>query len=180
MINGRLLTKLYKLDYIQSVMEVNSKSVGKVIIGFVILLLVILTLIKLDNDSKSIDLCNKYGELNLDMNTCPVHTSKFTWEITLAYSLGILILIVGLYLVFLYKPHEAKPEFKQVNLNKLDDDEKLVYSLIKTKSGSVYQTELIKETQFSKVKITRVLDRLEAKGIIERRRRGMTNLVVLK
>ena len=35
-------------------------------------------------------------------------------------------------------------------------------------------------TGFGKVKITRVIDRLEGKNLIERRRRGMTNVVVFK
>ena len=57
---------------------------------------------------------------------------------------------------------------------------KLVKHIIKNKDGSAYQTDLIKETGFSKVKISRVLDRLEAKDILERKRRGMTNIIVLK
>ena len=44
----------------------------------------------------------------------------------------------------------------------------------------MYQSSLMKETGFSKVKTTRVLDRLETKKILERKRRGMTNLVVLR
>ena len=40
--------------------------------------------------------------------------------------------------------------------------------------------KLMGKTDFSKVKVTRLLDKLEAKNLIERRRRGMTNAVVLK
>ena len=32
----------------------------------------------------------------------------------------------------------------------------------------------------NKVKITRILDKLEGMGILERKRRGMTNVVILK
>ena len=46
--------------------------------------------------------------------------------------------------------------------------------------GSVYQSDLIKETKLTKVKVSRVLDKLEGKGLIERKRRGMTNIIVLK
>ena len=62
----------------------------------------------------------------------------------------------------------------------MDEEEKRLYNIIKDKDGSAYQSDLVKETDFSKVKITRVLDKLEHKGIIERKRRGMTNIVVLK
>ena len=67
----------------------------------------------------------------------------------------------------------------KVNLSKLDKEEKQIYNIIKNHE-SIYQSDLTKETDFSKVKITRILDKLESKKIIERRRRGMTNVIFLK
>ena len=32
----------------------------------------------------------------------------------------------------------------------------------------------------TKVKVTRILDKLEGRGLVERKRRGMTNVVMLK
>ena len=46
--------------------------------------------------------------------------------------------------------------------------------------GTIFQPDLADKTGFSKVKVTRILDRLEGKQLIERKRRGMTNVVVLK
>ena len=51
--------------------------------------------------------------------------------------------------------------------------------LLKNK-GNMYQTDIIQKTNLNKVKITRILDSLEAQNLIERKRRGMTNIVVLK
>ena len=65
-------------------------------------------------------------------------------------------------------------------MSKLGDEEKKIYEILKNKNGSAYQTDLIRETGFSKVKVTRILDRLETKDIFERKRRGMTNIIVLK
>ncbi|MBI5072205.1 MarR family transcriptional regulator, partial [Candidatus Woesearchaeota archaeon] len=65
-------------------------------------------------------------------------------------------------------------------LSKLDEDEKKIYELLKKSNGSVYQTDIIKETGYSKVKITRILDKMELAQIVERKRRGMTNIIVLK
>ncbi|MEK6845043.1 MAG: MarR family transcriptional regulator [Nanoarchaeota archaeon] len=45
---------------------------------------------------------------------------------------------------------------------------------------AIFQAELIEKTKFGKAKITRILDRLEGKGFVERKRRGMTNIVVLR
>ena len=46
--------------------------------------------------------------------------------------------------------------------------------------GSIYQSELVNKTGFNKVKVTRILDSLESQNLIERKRRGMTNIVILK
>jgi len=46
--------------------------------------------------------------------------------------------------------------------------------------GSIIQSDLVERTKFNKVKVTRILDRLEGMNLIERRRRGMTNIVMLK
>jgi len=44
----------------------------------------------------------------------------------------------------------------------------------------VEESDLVEKSGLSKVRITRILDKLEARGVLERRRRGMTNAVVLK
>ena len=51
---------------------------------------------------------------------------------------------------------------------------------LKTTEGSAYQSDLIKATGYSKVKVTRILDKMESKGIVERKRRGMANIIVMK
>ena len=44
----------------------------------------------------------------------------------------------------------------------------------------MFQSSLVNETKLSKVKVTRILDRLEGKSLIERKRRGMSNVIILK
>ena len=73
-----------------------------------------------------------------------------------------------------------KSDFKEIDTSKLDEDEKKIYGLLKQNEGSMYQSDLIKETELSKVAITRILDKLESKKIIDRKRRGMTNIVILR
>ena len=75
---------------------------------------------------------------------------------------------------------EKKIVIKPKELGRLDKDEKqLVDALIK-ENGSIFQSDLVEKTKMTKVKVTRVLDRLEGRGVIERKRRGMTNIVILK
>jgi uncharacterized membrane protein len=62
----------------------------------------------------------------------------------------------------------------------LTNEEKKVFEKIIEAQGSVFQSEIIDKTNFNKVKVSRILDKLEGLGLIERRRRGMTNIVILK
>src|SRR3989338_9215052 len=165
----------------------NEKVIGYSLIAFSIVLFIILLLIKVQADEQSAFLCEKFHEDNLDMNTCPVHQvnsfwSNLSWMITAAFGINFLIFAVGVYVAFFYKlfSKESKMEFKELDLSKLDEDEKKIYEIIKGKNGSAYQSDLIKETGFSKVKVTRILDKMETADIIERKRRGMTNIIVLK
>ena len=86
----------------------------------------------------------------------------------------------GLFLFVKKQPEEkAQAKAKQA-MNRLQGDEAKIADLLMQGNGMSYQHELVEKTGFSKVKITRLLDKLEAQGLIERRRRGMTNLVVMK
>lgn len=105
-------------------------------------------------------------------------------------SLGIvfILIIVGLILI-LSKSHEKiiiktktiekKPQKKIINTSGLKSEEKQILKIIQ-ENKTIFQAELIEKSGFGKAKITRVLDRLEGNGFIERKRRGMTNVVVLK
>lgn len=68
---------------------------------------------------------------------------------------------------------------KRIDTNGLKPEERQVLELVKA-NKAIFQAELIEKTGFGKAKMTRVIDRLEGKGFVERKRRGMTNVVVLK
>lgn len=118
----------------------------------------------------------------------------------------VLVLLVGIYIAFFAKDNVNVREIHRIKiikdssahiegkeqrgkkekdiLNKkaesLEGDEKVLFEIILRSEGSVFQSQIIKETGFTKVRVTRILDRLEGKGIIERKRRGMTNVVLLR
>ena len=62
----------------------------------------------------------------------------------------------------------------------MNEEEKQIFFKVKENKEEIYQSELIALTGLSKVKITRILDKLEQQQIIERKRRGMTNRITLK
>ncbi len=159
--------------------KINQKNIGLILIGFAIILIVILSFIKAGVDRQGAFLCEAVSSNpNLDMAQCPAHDSLISWLIFMAFGLSFLILGAGIYMVFM--PMKKEEEFKKIDLSKLSDEEKKIYNLLKENEGSMYQSDIIKETGFSKVNITRILDKMESKKIIDRKRRGMTNIVILK
>ncbi len=112
--------------------------------------------------------------------SCPMYTTLGVQK-TISYSLMSLFLLSGLYLVFFAKEADLSLAKRKLPKNvTLDNDERKIIDELKNHDGSAYQSDLIAKTGFSKVKTSRVLDRLEGKGLIERKRRGMTNIVIMK
>lgn len=62
----------------------------------------------------------------------------------------------------------------------LKEDEAKIYKAIIESDGIITQSELVEKTGLSKASVSRALDLLESKGLVERRRRGMGNVVLLK
>ena len=61
-----------------------------------------------------------------------------------------------------------------------DSDEKVIVRIVIDDGGTIFQSQLVEKSGFSKSKVSLILDKLEARRILERKRRGMTNVVVLK
>jgi len=123
------------------------------------------------------------------------------FETNVGLGLMVFVVLVGIYLIIFAKDdpqivkevhHETrivkeqvkskkldKAHFKNV-LSTLDFESKKVLEKIIDSNGSIFQSQLVDDLGLTKVKITRILDRLEGKGLIERKRRGMTNVVLLK
>ncbi len=159
-----------------------NKQIGYGLVALSIVLLVILSLIKAGVDKEGAYLCEVVSkDPSINMEDCPAHEGDTSWLILVAFGVSSVIFGAGIYILLVpEKQPEQKPEAREIDESKLDAEEKKVYELLKGSNGSRYQTDLIKETGYSKVKVTRILDRLESKGIIERRRRGMTNIIFLR
>ena len=61
----------------------------------------------------------------------------------------------------------------------LKDDEQTLFKAI-IDEGIVHQSELVEKTGLPKSNVSRALYGLESRGLIERRRRGMGNVILLK
>jgi DNA-binding transcriptional ArsR family regulator len=87
--------------------------------------------------------------------------------------------------------HDAGMAVGDLNLNNkramyekilptLKDDEQKVFKAVLDSEGIIAQSELDDLTGVSKSNVSRALDLLESRGYVERRRRGMGNIIVLK
>lgn len=86
----------------------------------------------------------------------------------------------GLFLFLKRTPEQKLAGKARRSARQLGGEEGKAFDIIAQAGGMIFQNELVEKLGVSKVKVTRVLDKLEAKGLVERRRRGMTNVVVLK
>ncbi|MCK4714301.1 MAG: hypothetical protein KAT35_01910, partial [Candidatus Aenigmarchaeota archaeon] len=96
-------------------------------------------------------------------------------------SIGItfFIMLIGIYLAVFGKEKPAvnrivRPKVKLSEISrdnyddvikKLDSDEKPVFESVIDEKGSIFQSSIVEKTGMSKVKVTRILDRLEGRGL---------------
>ncbi|MBN2043334.1 MAG: MarR family transcriptional regulator [Candidatus Aenigmarchaeota archaeon] len=94
---------------------------------------------------------------------------------------GILMAMGVLVLVFLKTSPAPDHKMKWNNIiKKMAGEERKVYETLTEADGVMFQSELVEKTGMNKVKVSRILDKMEARGLLERKRRGMSNAVVLK
>jgi uncharacterized membrane protein len=74
---------------------------------------------------------------------------------------------------------ESVEERWQETLDRLADNEATIYELLIDAEGELPQRTLVEETDLSKATVSRTLDNLEHRGLVERRRDGMGNTVLL-
>jgi uncharacterized membrane protein len=157
-------------------MRLEQKHTGYILIGVAIVLIILLVSFNnsIQDSSSSACGCSADGEL-----TCP-HASNLPYQTYIGGLVVLGILVLGGYSIWASKQKVGISAAKKTKIKTLPEDEKKIYKSIDAAGGAVFQSELVGKTKLSKVKVSRLLDKLEGKGLVERRRRGMTNLVLLK
>lgn len=159
-----------------------NKNVGWLLIGISILIVIIVLLF---NSALKEIVKGNCTLAHGDAKLCPMY-STINQQTYLALAIVGILVIIGFMLIFskqtekiIIRKLKEKKEEKKVDLSGFKSEEKHVYALIK-QNGTIFQAELIEKSGFGNAKMTRILDRLEGHGLIERKRRGMTNVVVMK
>lgn len=124
--------------------------------------------------------------------SCPMW-GTIGFETNVALGLMAIVIGIGLYLIFFSKDEmvikritervdikkPTKDAYSKV-LSALQGEERQVLEKVIEAEGSIFQSDLVEKTRLGKVKVSRIIDRLEGKGLIESKRRGITNIVLLK
>ena len=157
-----------------------NKYAGWFLLGVVVLLVIIILLF---NSTLNEIVAGSCTLAHGDANSCPMYKT-ISRQTYLSLAIVGLLIIVSLFLIF-SKPKERvvfkkiKLKKKKVDISDLRQEDKLIYKFIQNQ-GTIFQADLIEKSGYGKAKVSRIIDRLEGKGLVERKRRGMTNVVVLK
>ena len=114
----------------------------------------------------------------------------FTYTDMLTMIIAVSLLnISGIYLLFFDSEpqttstgtmvlEERKKRWESVAKTLKEDEQKIFTAIIE--EGIIAQSEIVEKTGLPKSNVSRALYGLESRGLIERRRRGMGNIVLLK
>ncbi len=160
-----------------------NKYVGYILVGISLLMTIIIFMFQ----SVLTSFVDSSCTLAHGGNYCPMYDTIDKQTYLSLSIVGVLILVA---LIMIFSKHgekviiktrtvEKKIRKKEIDTNSLTKEEKTVLNLI-IQDKTIFQADLIEKTNFGKSKMTRILDRLEGNGLIERKRRGMTNFIVLK
>ncbi|MBI4116236.1 MarR family transcriptional regulator [Candidatus Pacearchaeota archaeon] len=154
-----------------------NKHVGYLLLGISALIVIIIFLFNSALKEIVVSTCS------MEKFLCPM-SKTINQQTYLALGIVGLLIIVGLVLIFA-KPSEKiifkkiREQKKKIDTSELRSEEKKILSLVQ-ENKAIFQSDIIEKTGFGKAKVTRIIDRLEGKGFVERKRRGMTNVVVMK
>lgn len=157
-----------------------NKQVGYLILGIAIVLISIIFIFNTALKDIVGASCTAEGH----GNSCPMYDT-ISQQTYLALAIVAVLVIIGLVLIFtkqnekiVIKRVKEKTIKKKIDTSDLRAEDKEVLKLIQ-EQGTIFQADIIEKTNFGKAKVSRIIDRLENKGMVERKRRGMTNVVVL-
>lgn len=159
-------------------------------LGIIILVasvIILFSIFALNNSfkEKNIQTCTEICSLQKE-TTCSMDACLYNLEYT---GHRVILLVIGLFSAFLagigfylsLTKEDKLIKQKHYDLTKLTKEEKNVFLFVrKNNDDGTYQSRIVKEFDFSKTMVTRILDKLESQNLIERKRRGMSNLIVLK
>ena len=107
--------------------------------------------------------------------------TNFSYPVMITSLLGSVIsILAGLSLMDLLKKKEKKELTKSIIDTMTTPEEKLVIKELEESDGELTQSELVKKTKLSKVKVHRLIKRLEQLKVVSKYPYGVTNKIKLE
>lgn len=140
-------------------------KVGNIIIGISILILIV------------------FSVCSISINILYEKSILLTIQSILGILIFLLILLYGIKIkltkeITKIPKIKVEKEKKEINTSNLNKEEKEIIKILK-KEKEILQSKLMVKIKVNKVKMTRLLKKLEEKEIIFKKKSGMNNLVVL-
>jgi uncharacterized membrane protein len=158
--------------------KMKNRNVGFLVIGIAVVIGVIILIFN-------------YGLKDMLSQSCGHGTSctmydSIATQTQMSLAIAGLVLIIGIFLVFskeekeiIIKKIKEKAKKKKLDLVGLNPVEREAIKILQHEKGAIFQRTLMEKLEVGKIKMTRLLDKLETRQLVERKRRGMNNIVVL-
>lgn len=95
------------------------------------------------------------------------------------YIISAVSMVVGAFVVIILQTKRSSTELDRI-LNLLPYDEKVVTKILLENNNKIEQNYLVVLSGFNKVKISRIVAKLEARNVLEKKSLGNTNYLILK
>ena len=152
-------------------------------IGFVVILFSVAFALVVLDFTRKVEGLNAVLHQNCSLPDAVCPFVGMPYQATMGFAAASMLFAFGAALILISRKDESemteKKEKMDETIKALDKDGQKIYEAVKN-SGAIFQSELVEKSGFTKVRVTRILDRLEAGSLVERKRRGMTNIVTVK
>jgi len=136
---------------------------------------------EMDNAMDSINVSERFNELNgTPFFPRGSPNRSFYPQVFIDLVAGVMFMIAGLTIWHLLREEEIEMLKEEMADIFLLPEEKTIIDELKKAGGEITQKELVNKTGLSKVKVHRILNKLEGKKVIKRYPYGMTKKIVIE
>lgn len=108
------------------------------------------------------------------------YTSSTNEQLPLiVYAISFLSILIGAFIVIMFQMKINKIQLERV-LKILPREERIVVKILLDNNNQIEQNKLVVLSGFTKVQISRILQKLAERDVVEKKNIGNTNLVMLK
>lgn len=108
------------------------------------------------------------------------YTSSTNEQLPLiVYGISFLSILIGAFIVVMFQMKINRIQMEKV-LKILPREERIVVKILLDNNNKIEQNKLVVLSGFTKVQISRILQKLAERDVVEKKNMGNTNLVILK